>query len=107
MKTLTIIYLSILIGTPALHAVVALPPAGTNNFAAALQARQIIETAQRSFDTGQLAQLQQQVDMLQIEFLILAIAVGAAGAASVLTIHNLREAGRVRKDHAEESNTHK
>ena len=87
--------------------VMALPPAaGTNNLAAS-QASQIREFSQRIFDSGRLDGLQKEVSLIQTEFLFLAIAVGAASAASVLAIRNLREAGRVRKDHAEESNTSK
>jgi hypothetical protein len=103
---LTIIFV-LLLAAQAVFGVVALPPAaGTNNLAAP-RAGQIREISQRSFESGQLDQLQKEVSLIQAEFLFLAIAVGAAGAASVLTIRNLREAGRNRDDHAKESNTNK
>ena len=95
MKIQTLV-LSLLVGAnTALGVVLLPPPAGTNNLAAVLQAGQIRETAQRSFNSGQIAQLQSQVEMLQTEFLILAIAVGAAGAAVFILL-----AGRARIDAA-------
>ncbi len=103
---LTIIFV-LLLAAQAVFGVVALPPtAGTNNLAA-LRAGQIREISRHSFESGQLDQIQKEVGLLQTEFLFLAIAVGAACAASVLTIRNLREAGRIREDHATESNTNK
>jgi hypothetical protein len=100
MKTLVTI-LTLLLASQAVFGVVVLPPAaGTNNFAA-------FQLSQRYFESGQLDQLQKQLDLVQAEFLFLAIAVGTLCAASVITIRSLREAGRVRKDYAEESNTNK
>src|ERR1017187_4035215 len=72
---------TLLLATSALLGVVALPPAGTNDLAA-FQANQI--HAERYFYSGQIAQLQKQLDTLEIEFPLLAVAVGATGAALVL-----------------------
>jgi hypothetical protein len=106
MKIPIIIFSTLLLAT-TLFGVLALPPGTNINDLAALQASQIREVSQRYFDSGQLDQLQKEVSLLQVEFLFLAIAVGAAGAACLLTIRSLREAGRIREDHAKESNPNK
>jgi hypothetical protein len=106
MKTLVLIF-SMVICAKTVFGVMALPPAaaGTNNWA--LQAGQLREVSLRSFQSGELQQLQKEVSTIQCEQLFLAIAVGAAAGASLLTIRSVRNASRVQEDQTKESSVKK
>jgi hypothetical protein len=97
-----ILSLALILKSTTAFGVMALPPpaAGTNNWA--LQAGQI-----RSFQSGEIQELQREVSMIQCEQLFLAIAVGAAAGAYMLNIRRVRKASRVQEDHAKETNVKK
>jgi hypothetical protein len=109
MKTLVLIF-SMVICAKTIFGVMALPPtaAGTNNWA--LQAGQLREVSLRSFQSGELQQLQKEqkeVSMIQCEQLFPAIAVGAAAGACLLTIRRVHNASRVQEDQTKETSAKK
>lgn len=91
MKTLTII-LTLLLGTTAVLGVIALPPAnGTNDLAVLRASQQTRKTVERSYAAGQITELERQTNRLEIEVILLAVAVGAVGTTLILLMRpNLR-----------------
>jgi hypothetical protein len=106
MKSQVLIFFTV-ISANTVFGVMALPPAavGTNNWA--LQAGQISEVSRRSFENGQIGQLQHEVSLIQCEQLFLAIAVGAAAGACMLTIRRVCKASRVQEEQTKETNAKK
>ena len=99
-----VLSLALILKSTTAFGIMALPAAaaGTNNWA--LQAGQIREVSLRSFQSGELQQLQMEVSMIQCEQLFLAIAVGAAASAYMLNIRRVRKASRVQPDQKKETN---
>jgi hypothetical protein len=97
--------IALILKSTTVFGVMALPPAaaGTNNW----QAGQLREVSLRSFQSGELQQLQKEVNMIQCEQLFLAISVGAAAGAYVLNIRRVHKASRVQEDHTKETNAKK
>jgi len=102
-----VLSIALILKSTTVFGVMALPAAaaGTNNWA--LQAGQLREVSLRSFQSGELQQLQKEVNMIQCEQLFLAISVGAAAGAYALNIRRVRKASRVQEDHTKETNAKK
>jgi hypothetical protein len=104
---ISVLSLGLILKSTIAFGVMALPPAaaGTNNWA--LQAGQLREVSIRSFQSGEIQQLQSEVSIIQCEQLFLAIAVGAAAGAYVFNIRRVRKASRVQEDRVKETNVKK
>lgn len=102
-----VLSLALILKSSTAFGVMALPAAasGTNNWA--LQAGQLREVLIRSFQSGEIQELQRELSMIQCEQLFLAIGVGAAAGACLLTIRRVHNASRVQEDHTKETNAKK